>query len=626
MVSATDRDRTQQPVRGHRALQGSPTGNADFGRAAITALVKDVAGRILRITEDAFAWERTPAGRVEVVQPTETRVSSNSSITTTPDPRRDPTTPREPLDDPQRDPGKRGPVKEPPPPPEDEPADIEEPPPGHDRPDIIDDPPPAPSEPPIKVHAASAIVATDIPARLDRLPWSRFHTLVVTALGITWILDGLEVTLAGTLAGALKESPVLRFSNADVGFATSAYLAGAVLGAVFFGWLTDRLGRKKLFFITLVYLLATGATAFSWNLWSFAFFRFLTGAGIGGEYTAINSTIQELIPARVRGWSDLVINGSFWIGAAAGAAGSIIVLDPTVLHPEYGWRLAFLIGAGIGVVIFFMRMWIPESPRWLMTHGRAAEAEAVVAGIERRVYGAAAPSRVGLPTVRLRMRKSTPLTEVTATLFHRYRTRSLVGLSLMASQAFFYNAIFFTYALILMDFYGVPANQIGWYILPFAAGNFLGPLLLGPLFDSLGRRPMITTTYAMSGLLLVGVGYLFKEELISVSEQTMAWTVVFFFASAAASSAYLTVSETFPLEIRALTIALFYAIGTGIGGVAGPWLFGALIDTGSRASVFDGYLLGAAMMVGAAFVQWQYGVAAERKALEAVARPLAAAD
>lgn len=553
-------------------------------------------------------------------------MTSNSSIVTAPDPRRDPTTPRSPVDDPERGPEKPGPVKEPPGPPEEEPSEIDEPPPGTDRPDTIDDPP-DPGEPPLKVHDATLIVETDIPARLDRLPWSRFHTLVVVALGITWILDGLEVTLAGTLAGALKESPVLRFSNTDVGFATSAYLAGAVLGAIFFGWLTDRLGRKKLFFITLaVYLLATGATAFSWNLWSFAFLRFLTGAGIGGEYTAINSTIQELIPARVRGWSDLVINGSFWIGAAAGAAGSIIVLDPTVLHPEYGWRLAFLIGAGIGVVIFFMRMWIPESPRWLMTHGRAAEAEAVIAGIERRVYGEQPPSTAGLPTVRLRMRKSTPLSEVAATLFQRYRTRSLVGLTLMASQAFFYNAIFFTYALILMDFYGVAANDIGWYILPFAAGNFLGPLLLGPLFDSLGRRPMITTTYAMSGFLLVGVGYLFKQDLISVLEQTTAWTIVFFFASAAASSAYLTVSETFPLEIRALTIAFFYAIGTGIGGVAGPWLFGTLIDSGSRASVFDGYLLGAVMMVGAAFVQWRYGISAERKALESVARPLASAD
>jgi MFS family permease len=280
----------------------------------------------------------------------------------------------------------------------------------------------------------------------------------------------------------------------------------------------------------------------------------------------------------------------------------------------------------IGVVIFFMRIWIPESPRWLMTHGRVAEAEAVVAGIERRVYGGQVPSREGLPTVRLKTRRSTPLSEVAVTLFRVYRTRSLVGLSLMASQAFFYNAVFFTYALILIDFYGVSAEGVGWYVLPFAAGNFLGPLLLGRLFDTLGRRPMITFTYAVSGLLLAGFGFLFKQDMISAQTQTLAWTVIFFFASAAASSAYLTVSETFPLEIRALTIAFFYAIGTGIGGVAGPWLFGALIDTGSRAIVYAGYLAGAGLMIAAATVQWRYGIAAERKPLESVARPLASVD
>lgn len=539
-------------------------------------------------------------------------------------PQPNPDAPHRPVDEPPPGPNEPGTVEEPPPAPDD-PGRIDDPPPG-EAPPKIDDPPAGP-ESPVRGTAAPGIVETDIPARLDRLPWSRFHTLVVVALGITWILDGLEVTLAGTLAGALKESPVLRFTNSDIGFATSAYLLGAVLGAVFFGWLTDRLGRKKLFFITLgVYLSATGATAFSWDVWSFAALRFLTGAGIGGEYTAINSTIQELIPARVRGWSDLLINGSFWIGAAAGAAGSIVVLDPAVLHPEYGWRLAFLIGAAVGLVIFFMRIWIPESPRWLMTHGRAAEAEAVVAGIERQVYGDRIPSGKDLPTVRLKVRSSTPLGEVADTLFNVYRTRSLVGLSLMASQAFFYNAVFFTYALILIDFYGVSASGVGWYVLPFAAGNFLGPLLLGRLFDTLGRRPMITFTYAISGILLAGIGYLFKQNMISAQTQTMAWTLVFFFASAAASSAYLTVSETFPLEIRALTIAFFYAIGTGIGGVAGPWIFGALIDSGSRASVYSGYLAGAVLMVAAAAIQWRYGIAAERKSLEQVARPLASVD
>src|SRR5688572_12443718 len=336
----------------------------------------------------------------------------------------------------------------------------------------------------------AAIVETDIPARLDRLPWGRFHTLVVAALGITWILDGLEVTLAGSVAGALKASPVLQFSNVDVGLAASAYIAGAVAGALFFGWLTDRLGRKKLFFITLaVYLTATAATAVSWNLWSFALFRFVTGAGIGGEYAAINSTIQELIPARVRGWTDLVINGSFWLGAALGAIGAIVLLDPVLIDPEYGWRLAFLIGALLAVVIFFMRLWLPESPRWLMTHGREVEAERVVAAIERQVYGAMPIPADDLPRVRLRARSHTPLIEVVHTLLKRHRGRTLVGLSLMGAQAFFYNAIFFTYALVLTDFYAIPADHIGWYILPFAAGNFLGPLVLGRLFDVVGRRP-----------------------------------------------------------------------------------------------------------------------------------------
>jgi MFS family permease len=472
------------------------------------------------------------------------------------------------------------------------------------------------------------IAETDIPARLDRLPWSRFHRLVVAALGITWILDGLEVTLAGTVAGALKASPVLQFSNADVGIAASAYLAGAVLGALFFGWLTDRLGRKKLFFITLsVYLVATAATAFSWNLWSFVLFRSFTGAGIGGEYAAINSTIQELIPARVRGWTDLVINGSFWIGAALGALGAIVLLDEKVIDPELGWRVAFLIGAVLALFIFFMRLWIPESPRWLITHGRADEAERIVAEIERqaRARGEVLPD-TELPKVKLRARSHTPLREVFDTLIHRHRERTLVGLALMGAQAFFYNAIFFTYALILTDFYGIGADQVGWYILPFAAGNFLGPLLLGRLFDTVGRRPMIAFTYITSGILLVVTGYLFAQGVLTAAQQTFAWMVIFFFASAAASSAYLTVSETFPLEIRALAIAVFYAIGTGVGGIAGPWLFGILIDTGSRTSVFGGYLFGAALMVAAGVIAARFCVPAERKPLESVARPLAAID
>ncbi len=322
---------------------------------------------------------------------------------------------------------------------------------------------------------SNGIVETDIPARLDALHWSGFHTRVVVALGITWILDGLEVTLAGALSGALKESPRMQFSNFDVGFANSAYLTGAVLGAIGFGWLTDRIGRKKLFFITLaLYLTATAATALSWGVASYALFRFLTGAGIGGEYTAINSTIQELVPARYRGWTDLLINGSFWIGAAIGATSAIILLDPAVIGPDHGWRLAYLTGACLGLIVLVMRMWIPESPRWLMIHGRPDQANAIVADIEKSATGHVGAQQA-LPKIRIRMRDHTPLGEVASTLFTTYRQRSLVGLALMVAQAFFYNAIFFTFALVLTDFFHIPADHVGWYLLPFAAGNFAGP-------------------------------------------------------------------------------------------------------------------------------------------------------
>jgi MFS family permease len=432
------------------------------------------------------------------------------------------------------------------------------------------------------------------------------------------------VTLAGSVAGALKASPSLKFSNVDVGLAASAYIAGAVTGALFFGWLTDRLGRKKLFFITLaVYLVATAATGLSWNIASFMLFRFLTGAGIGGEYAAINSTIQELIPARFRGWTDLAINGSFWVGAALGALGSILLLDPAWFGADVGWRLAFFIGAALAIVIFFMRLWLPESPRWLMTHGYPEEAARIVAQIEERL---GARDLNPAPTVRLKMRTHTPLREVAHTLFRLHRQRAAVGLVLMAAQAFFYNAIFFTYALVLTDFYGIRADRVGWYILPFAAGNFLGPILLGRLFDTIGRKPMIAFTYTMSGILLAATGWLFMEGVISAEIQTACWMAIFFFASAAASSAYLTVAETFPLEVRAFAIAIFYAIGTGIGGIFGPWLFGVLIETGSRVSVFYGYLLAALLMIAAAVVVARFGVAAERKPLEEIARPLAFTD
>jgi MFS family permease len=469
------------------------------------------------------------------------------------------------------------------------------------------------------------IFETDLPARLDRLPWGRFHTFMVIALGITWLLDGLEVTLAGSVAGALRDSPVLQLSNADIGLAGGTYIAGAVLGALFFGWLADRLGRRKLFFITLaVYVSATIATAFSWNLWSFLSFRFLTGAGIGGEYSAINSTIQEFTPARFRGWVDLAVNGTFWLGAALGALGAIVMLDPEVMSAELGWRLCFGIGGALGIVVVLMRLWIPESPRWLLIHNRSEEAERIVESIESR-FRREGHELAPVPAdqrIRLRSRLHTPLLEVVETLIRRHRQRSLVGLALLTSQAFFYNAIFFTYALVLSDFYGVPSHEVGWYILPFALGNFCGPLLLGRLFDVVGRRIMISGTYILSGVLLLGSGHLFYLEVLDAAGQTVCWMVIFFFASAAASSAYLTVAETFPLEIRALAIAVFYAFGTGLGGIIGPLLFGHLIETASRGNVYIGYGIGAVLMILAGCVQARWGVASERRSLESVAAPL----
>jgi MFS family permease len=471
------------------------------------------------------------------------------------------------------------------------------------------------------------VIETDIPARLDRLPWTRFHTLVVVALGITWVLDGLEVTVAGSIAGALMESPVLHFTAAEVGLVGSAYLAGAIIGAVLFGYLTDRFGRKRLFMVTLgLYLTATAATALSWDFWSFAVFRALTGAGIGGEYTAINSAIQELIPARFRGRTDLAINGSFWLGAALGAGGAIVFLRPGVLPQDWGWRAAFGIGAVLGLGIIGLRRFIPESPRWLLLHARAAEAEKVAGNIERRVAHAVHGGLLqpGAGRMRFAASSTTPMMRMVLAIVRDYPLRAVLGLVLMGSQAFFYNAIFFSYALVLTKFYSVPSASIGWYILPFALGNFCGPLLLGPLFDHIGRKPMIASTYAVSGILLAIVGYLFREDVLNAGQLTLCWTGIFFFASAAASAAYLTVSESFPIEARALAIAFFYAVGTTFGGVVSPWLFGTLVGSGERSAVFDGYLFGAGLMIVAALTEIAIGVKAERQPLESVARPLSA--
>ena len=469
------------------------------------------------------------------------------------------------------------------------------------------------------------IIETDVPARLDRLRWGRFHWLVVAALGITWVLDGLEVTLAGSVSTALKDSPLLRMTDGQVGASASAYLAGAVLGALFFGWLTDLLGRRKLFFITLgLYLAATAATAFSTSFEVFAFFRFLTGCGIGGEYVAINSAIQELIPARYRGRTDLAINGSFWLGAALGSIGTVILLAPGRFPPDIGWRLAFGIGAVLGVIVLVFRRSLPESPRWLMIHGRVAEAEKIVGDIEA---GADSTPTGEAPRLRLHARhRSANLVDLAVTLFRRYPRRAILGLVLMAAQAFFYNAIFFTFALVLSTFFAVPADQTGLYILPFAVSNFVGPLALGWLFDHWGRKRMIAGTYAISGLLLGVTAFLFVGGALTAVTLTIAFSVVFFFASCAASSAYLTVSESFPLEVRALAIAVFYALGTGLGGVAAPWVFGTLIGSGNPASIAGGYAFGAALMLLAGLVAWWLAVAAERRSLEEVARPLSGAD
>lgn len=472
----------------------------------------------------------------------------------------------------------------------------------------------------------SQIVESDVPFRLDRLPWMRWHWLIVIALGITWVLDGLEVTLAGSLGGILKRPDVLGLTDSGVGASATCYLLGAVAGALVFGYLTDRLGRKRLFTITLLlYLTATALTALSWNFFSYALFRALTGAGIGGEYAAINSAIDELIPARVRGRVDLIINASFWIGAAIGAAATIGLLDTGIVPIVVGWRLAFGIGAILGLIIIFLRHSVPESPRWLMIHGREREAEEIVSSVERKAteHPETLPPPEG--TIQICTRSHTPWHEIWNAILFRYRTRSFLALSLMVAQAFFYNAIFFTYALVLVTFYNVPAQKVGLYLFPFALGNFAGPLLLGKWFDSVGRKQMITMTYALAGVLLAVSGWLFQQGLLTARTQAISWTVIFFIASCAASSAYLTVSEIFPLEIRGMAIAVFYAVGTFVGGVGAPFLFGWLIQTGSRTALLYGYLAGAALMIAAAAVEATIGVKAERTSLETITSPLSQA-
>lgn len=473
--------------------------------------------------------------------------------------------------------------------------------------------------------ARGASITTDIPQRMDRLPWSRWHWLVVTALGVAWMLDGLEVSIVAALGPVLTHTTTLHLTESEVGLAASAYLAGSVLGAVLFSYLTDRQGRKKWFMFTLlVYLIATVLTALSWDLWSFMFFRFLTGAGIGGEYAAINSAIDELIPARRRGQTNLAINGSWWLGTAAGALLTIVLLNPGLI-PEYlGWRLCFGLGAVLGIGIVLIRRLVPESPRWLMTHRRVEEAEAVVSKIEDQISReeglASLPKPEGSMTVHSRPHAT--LGTVARQLLHAYPRRTALGIVLLTTQSFTYNAISFTYPFVLTKFYDVPAGNIGFYILPFALGNFLGPLVLGRYFDTVGRKPMISLTYGLAGFLLAVTGYLFWQGAFTPVTQTLAWSAIFFFASAGASAAYLTVSEIFPLEIRAMAIASFFVVAQGAGIVA-PWLYGRLIET-SAESVFYGYLLGAGMMLAGALVELWLGVKAEGRSLESIATPLSA--
>lgn len=467
-------------------------------------------------------------------------------------------------------------------------------------------------------------IETNIPQRLDRLPWSRFHLLLVVALGITWILDGLEVTIVGSIGPILQSPETLHFSSAEIGAAASFYLVGAVAGALLSGWITDRYGRRVVFYVTLcTYLAGVLLSSLSWSFLSFACFRALTGLGIGGEYAAVNSAIDELIPARYRGRIDLIVNGSFWLGAAAGAGASLWMLQPGLLPANVGWRLGFAVGGVLGLSVLFLRRWVPESPRWLVTHCREKEAERTTSDVETRVSASGAgklPPPQG--SLQVHPRKVFGLGLIFDSMLKENRARSLLAISLMVAQAFLFNAVFFTYGLVLTRFYHVAQTQVGLYLIPLTLGNFAGPLLLGSLFDTIGRKKMISATFIISALLLLATAVAFGAGVLSAYTQTAAWIVIFFFASAAASSAYLTASEIFPLETRALAIACFYAIGTAIGGTFAPVLFAWLIQSGSHWRLSGGYMLAAGLLALAALMEMKFGVDAEQKSLESIASPL----
>jgi MFS family permease len=473
--------------------------------------------------------------------------------------------------------------------------------------------------------AQERVIETDVPARMDRLPFSRFHMLVITALGITWVLDGLEVTIVGSVGPALQDKDTLALDATAVGMVASCYIVGAVSGALIFGWLTDRFGRRAIFNVTLgIYLVGVLLTALAWNGWSFGLFRLLTGIGIGGEYASVNSAIDELIPARLRGRIDMTVNGSYWFGAAVGAGASLLLLSGSLVGIDLGWRIGFGIGGVLGLAVIFLRRFVPESPRWLITHGRDRQATETLQQIEAQIEK---HEGHGLPPADGKKLKVHPqphfgLKPILQAMIGKYRARSALALILMIAQAFLFNAAFFTYGLVLARFYHVPETRTGLYILPLAAGNFLGPLIIGPLFDSIGRRRMIVATYGLSGILLVAVAILFGMGLFSAWTQTIAWMLIFFVASSAASSAYMTASEIFPLETRSLAIAVFYAAGTAIGGALAPSLFGHLIATGRPWMLAGGYIAAAVLMLIGAGTEAKLGIDAEGKSLESVAAPL----
>ncbi|MEU3098112.1 MFS transporter [Streptomyces sp. NPDC006967] len=477
--------------------------------------------------------------------------------------------------------------------------------------------------------AAGRTITTDISARLDRLPWSRWHWSIVIGLGTVWILDGMEVTIVGNIAARLAEpgSGLDITSGQITGIAAALYVTGACTGALFWGRLTDIYGRKKLFLITLaVYLAATALTAVAFDTWWFFLFRFLTGFGIGGEYAAINSAIDELIPAYHRGRVDLIINGSYWLGAVGGALLSIVALNTSIFPANVGWRLTFALGAVLSLVILLVRRHVPESPRWLLIHGREEEAEQIVRNAEKRIEaetGTPLPPAEGEMTIHQRRR--TTFTEIARTVFAKYRKRSTLGFSLFIGQAFLYNAITFGFGAILTQFFDVPSGNTGYYFAVIAIGNFLGPLLLGELFDTVGRRIMISGTYLLSGALLFATAWLFDRGSLDATTMTACWCAVLFFASAGASSAYLTVSEIFPMETRAMSIAFFYAVGTAAGGISGPLMFAELTNTGKVADTVLAFQIGAGLMCAAGLVAAFLAVNAERRALEDVATPLSAA-